>query len=316
MECDYCHRNEDELRNIFSSFLDYIDKKIHLSKEEIDEIIKKMDGIYGFSLWTSDKLSKMDKILLKMPLNLVFGDAYSYLEREHPALKYIKKYYYDKAQTKLQKFSQLNELLELYSEGASKELIELEISKQTDPYTKIKKDIEENSAIFYKVDNLGKISFELFGFNQETTREIHDNFKIKDKNIILCPYCAYLFTGGGNVKLERMSPEQNDNTQEQRSQYKLKEIDKRDKKALCEYFGVTWPNPDKNLLKKNHHKMVKEYHSDGIDVIITRAELGIELRELAKEMRHLAEEKTKEINTNYDKLMNLLKEINDCDNRS
>jgi hypothetical protein len=290
MECDYCHRNEGELRNIFSSFLDYIDKKINLSKEEVDEISKKMDGIYGFSLWTSDKLSKMDKILLKMPLNLVFGDSYSYFEREHPALKYIKKYYYDKVQKKLQKFSQLNELLELYSQEPSKELIELEINKQTDPYIKIMKDIEENSTTFYKVDDPKKISFELFGFNQETAKEIHDNFKIKDKNIILCPYCAYLFTGGGNVKLERISSELNDNTQQQ-SQYKSKKI--YDPKVFCEYFGVTWPAPDMILLKENHRKMLKEYHPDNVN------SLGIELR-------NLAEEKTKEINTNYDRLMQSL----------
>jgi hypothetical protein len=256
-----------------------------------------MDDIYGFSLSTPDKLSRMDKILLNMPIKLVFGDSYSYFVKEHPVLKYIKKYYDDKVETKLSDHSQLNELLRLYSQEPSKKLIELEINKRTSPYIEMMKDIEENCTVFYKADNITKISFKLFGFNQKTTQEIHNNFNKWDKmkNIILCPYCAHIFTSGkGYEILDKISPRQTDNTQ-QRTKYKPKMI--YDPKPLCEYFGVTWPDPNMDLLKTNYHKMLSEYHPDKVN------NLGIELRSLA-------EEKTKEITTNYGRLENIISNTN------
>jgi hypothetical protein len=292
MECDYCHRNEDELRNVFSSLLDYIDKKVHLSKDETDGIITKMDSIYGFSSWKPDKLSGMDKILLDMPIKLVFGDAFSFFVKKHPVLKNIQKYYYDKVETKLSKDNQLNELLKLYKQEPSKELIELEINKQTNPYIKMMEDIKEKSTIFYKVDNITRISFKLFGFNQETTQEIHDNFGRKLKNIILCPYCAYVFTDGKGLVKIIPDPKA---IMHKPFCFNPKMIF--DREPLCEYFGVAWSNLDIDLLKKNYREMVSEYHPDMVD------NLGVLFHDLA-------EEKTKEITTNYERLQEFIKNKN------
>jgi hypothetical protein len=295
VECDFCHRNEYELKNIFSPFLDHIDKKVHLSNENINDIINKLNETYGFSLATSDKLSKIDKILLNMPIKLVFGDAFSFFLNEYPILKYIQRYYYDIAEMRVSIDRQLNELLTLYSQELSKELIDAEIKKQTTPYEKMMKDIEEKSSIFYRADNITKIKFNIFDFEQPTIHEIHDNFNFKTnfktKNIILCSYCAYIFTGGNFSILDSISSNQHDKTQQQ-SQFKPKMI--YDLKPLCEYFGVMWPNPDEELLKTNYRKMLTEYHPDKVD------SLGIELR-------NLAVEKTKEITTNYKRLENIIK---------
>jgi hypothetical protein len=64
--------------------------------------------------------------------------------------------------------------------------------------------------------------------------------------------------------------------------------------SLLKYFGIDPENIDINLLKKNYHKMLSEYHPD------KTARLG-------KDIRNLAEEKTKEIVDKYNILMRQLK---------
>jgi hypothetical protein len=294
MKCDFCKRDEDELKSIFSPLLDYLYERVNLSKVKVDEIIKNLNDIYGFHLSTPAALSKIDKTLLDMPIKLTFdGEHFSYFAGKYPALKYIQKYYSDKAAANLPEDRKLNELINLYSQEPSKEWIEAKINEQTEPYKKMVKDVEEKSTIFFKGD-IGKISFNLLEFNPETNKEIHDNFKwdkwVDPHNIILCPYCANFFTGKEFGVLKKISSKQKDNTQKQ-SQYKPKML--YELKPLCEYFGVTPPDPDMDLLKTNYRKMVNEYHPDKVD------KLGIELR-------NLAAEKTKEINVNYEKLEKLI----------
>jgi len=197
MKCDFCKREENEIIGIFKPIIMTFEKDIDDLDKEINDIKIQYPSKNGFTNENFEKVKKIDKNILDIKLDAIMGNMEPFIKLDIN-IKLLTSYFtIFKPEIKLQ--NTLGDLLNLFvneptQQRLSDEVKEIVIKREC-LSKKIKIIKEKNEYI--ERDNINDIIIPLniFGFEEEI---ISDILKIIRKtsmkrNIILCPYCNYLF---------------------------------------------------------------------------------------------------------------------------
>jgi hypothetical protein len=211
VKCDFCKRDEVEIKKIFEPLFKSFSEKI----EKLEINIRDIRQIYpienGFISENFDKVDKINEAILKMKISTVLLDIDNFIKLDpNIQLLYI---YIDKHRPEISKEKTLEDLVVLYKKEPSEE--RLNNAKET--YVNKKNNlIRQCNEIKGKYDTFSEIEIDyniplhIFELKDKTLSHI-----INDKNnsvmnipnkMKLCPYCFYLFE---NMPKEIQKAEEN-----------------------------------------------------------------------------------------------------------
>ena len=203
MNCDFCKRDKNEIKEVFSIIFRGIDKEISLLQEKIINNKEGFSVEYGFTKDNFDKADKINVLILNMKIRTVLGDIDNFLQLDENIeilSNYLKRFNPEISHEK----SMRDLLIKFKTEPTKERLKEVEAK-----YIKEKdKLIKHNNEIKCKIDGFSEIDVEfdiplnIFDFHDNTiiyilerlkkTLETNEKRDIQ-KKMMLCPYCKYLF---------------------------------------------------------------------------------------------------------------------------
>jgi glutaredoxin len=197
MKCDFCKRDQDELKEIFSPIFKEIENEIKFFENKIKNNKEDFSKDNGFTKNSFDKADKINDIILNMKIETVLGDIDNFLKLDiNIAIlyKYLKDF---KPEISYEK--SIKDLLIMFKDEPTKERlqkIETSYIKQKEDLMRRNSEIKNKFNTFTEIDVEFDIPLNIFDFNDSTIIYIVDkinNEGYKSKKIRLCPYCKYLF---------------------------------------------------------------------------------------------------------------------------
>ena len=195
MKCDFCKRDADEIKDIFSPIFAKINEKIKDLEKSIQIKKQRYAQENGFIKENFDKVEKIDEFILKMKISTILGDLSNFIEGNQNIKILID--YFTKYNSEIPTEKTLSDLLVLYkaepTEKRKNEAVS-DLSTQKNDLQKRHNEIEYKIEKFIDMEVDFNIPLNIFSFNDKTILYIIDDSKENIKHKIhLCPYCAFLF---------------------------------------------------------------------------------------------------------------------------
>jgi hypothetical protein len=210
MKCYFCDRDEDEVKKSYSPIISFLEKKISLLENRIND--KRIDYqiTHGFTKNNFEKLKKIDKNLLNMEINYILQKNYDVFFKLEPTLELLH-IYLMKYKPKISETDSLEILMNLYLNEPTDEILCSLTREERNKKEKILVDIEQikNKIKFYEVD--GEKTKFVIDYEQKIKKRILNETeyyfemrkgKVNQEKILLCPYCLFLLDDIQFAKLE------------------------------------------------------------------------------------------------------------------
>jgi hypothetical protein len=201
MKCDFCKRDEDEIKEIFSPIFKRIEDRISLLENKINNIKEEFSLVKGFTKDNFDRADKINNAILDMKIKTVFdsGDTDKFINID-VNVEILRNYYKD-FNPDIAPEKSLMELLIMFKKEPTEERLEHEKSKlktNKNSLTKLYIAIKSQFGTFDEIDAEFDIPLNVFDFDDAAIASISTIKQMKpDKKLKLCPYCKYLFKGLG-----------------------------------------------------------------------------------------------------------------------
>lgn len=205
MKCDFCKRDESEIKSIFAPIFNEFENKI----QELNYQIQNIGSIYpqnhGFIQTNFDKINKINKNVLEMKISTIFDkDELNNFKRLEPNIillySYIKEYTPEITNEK-----PLKDLVSLYIKEPTENRLKRERDKlvtQKNELTRKYNLIKNKYANFSEIEIEFEVPLNVFNYEKNIMLYIIDEMNMLSDDGIkkeiahklsLCPYCAYIF---------------------------------------------------------------------------------------------------------------------------
>lgn len=198
MECYFCKRDKSEFNKIFSSLIEYLEKKIHELENRISDKKENCRREYGFTI---ENFEKVKKIKMNFPISY-FRLKHEELIQVEGDLRLLYSYLTEHNSKISDTDDDLKTLINQYLKEPTEERLYPYIKEYEDKKEKILHDIEQiqNNLNYHKIENeesniISEIEKDIMlNIISENTYYFEFN---KDKNepksILLCPFCFNLY---------------------------------------------------------------------------------------------------------------------------
>lgn len=196
MKCDFCKRDENGIKDIFSPIFAKFNEKMKYLDDNIQNKRQRYAQENGFIKENFDKVDKIDEFILNMKIRNIISELANFLDHDQN-IKYLSDYF-TKHKPVISDEKTLRDLLVLYKKEPTEERLRnsvSELSTKKNDLIKIYNDIKSKIDKFGEVEVDFNIPLNIFDFKDESILYILDEIKNNsEKNKMhLCPCCAYLF---------------------------------------------------------------------------------------------------------------------------
>jgi len=238
MNCAFCQRNEDELKEIISPIIDQLKEeisKLEQKKSSIKEIYAKENGFIEENF---SKVKKIDDFILSLSFREFMVNKEIFIKKDTNLN--ILYNYYKKYQPKITDDKPIRDLLKMYVNEPTIEKLENAESKIKNGINLLSRNIEiielKNKLYKFYGNNIFPIK-KIFEIKDNIT--INNELKIhKEKyynEIYLCRYCFYFL----NIPIERLNitleEEQKEKIEEELYKQRKEKIEKDKNSSMPEW---------------------------------------------------------------------------------
>jgi hypothetical protein len=198
VKCDFCKRDEIEMKEIFASLFTRFSEKI----KELETAIKERKKVYpiehGFISENFDKVDKINGAILKMKISTVLADIDNFIKLDQNIQ--LLHTYFIKHKPNISSEKTLGDLVILYKKEPSEERLHNAVQTlitEKNILVSQHNEIKSKYDVFSEMNVDYTIPLHIFELKDKTLSHI-----INDKNnsamnmpnkMKLCPYCSYLF---------------------------------------------------------------------------------------------------------------------------
>ncbi|MDR3276263.1 MAG: hypothetical protein LBT11_03460 [Treponema sp.] len=197
MKCDFCKRDENEIKNIFAPIIESFMKDIADKDAHITEIKKQYPIKHGFISDKFERAKKINEDILDIKLNAIMANLDPFFKLD-PNIELLTSYYTNYKPAIIPE-STLKDLLELFLKEPTEERLSDEVRKFVDQRDSLYGYIEiinkKNEFFECKIINDIIIPLRVFAFENSIISAVLPIIRKKPikRTITLCPYCKYLF---------------------------------------------------------------------------------------------------------------------------
>jgi len=196
MKCNFCKRNEDEIKNVFSLIIKDIEQKIANLDDQICKIKKEYPVKHGFTNEIFEIVINIKEPILEMKIISILDNLDPFLKLD-PNLKYLTDYY-KKYKPDIPIDNSIKDLMKSFLQEPTKSRLSNEVKEYVKNRSELSNCIKNinKENVLSELNSEYKIPLNVFNFDDEFLVFLQNqisNVNANNNNMLLCPYCLFLF---------------------------------------------------------------------------------------------------------------------------